>query len=109
MIEGGIVRSSLAAHNGLVGGSNPPGPTTLKFRTLIFQFFLAKLSNQTASLTVAVHYLDLSIAARASRAWSADLVYRCTSLKLAWPVIAAISCMVHPASARRRAAALRSP
>src|SRR5437762_14324808 len=62
------------AHNGLVGGSSPPGPTTLKFRTLIFQFFLAKLSNQTASLTVAVHYLDFSIAARASRAWSVDLV-----------------------------------
>ena len=47
--------------------------------------------------------MALSIAALASRAWSALFVYRCTSLKLAWPVIAAISCMVHPASARRRA------
>jgi hypothetical protein len=68
-----------------------------------------KYANRTENLTVDVRYLALSIAAWARRAWSAAFVYRCTSLKLVWPVIAAISCMVHPASARRRAVALRNP
>jgi hypothetical protein len=34
---------------------------------------------------------------------------RRTSRRLAWPVHAAISCSLHPASANSRAAALRSP
>src|SRR5262245_40996057 len=36
-------------------------------------------------------------------------VYRSTSLSDAWPVIDAISCVVQPISARRRAHAFRSP
>jgi hypothetical protein len=71
---------------------------------LILQSFLAKLSNRTESLTVDVRYLAFSIADSASRFWSAAFVYLWISLKLAWPVIAAISCIVQPASARGSAA-----
>jgi hypothetical protein len=49
------------------------------------------------------------IAARAIRSWSAALVYRSTSRSVPWPLMAAISFALQPASARRRHAALRSP
>src|SRR5262249_49628725 len=34
-----------AAHNGLVGGSNPPGPTILSFRLFVLRALAPKLSN----------------------------------------------------------------
>jgi hypothetical protein len=52
-------------------------------------------------------FLTFCMAERASRLRSAVLVYRTISLRLAWPVIAAISCGVQPASASRTDAALR--
>jgi len=61
----------------------------------IFAFFV----NQSGGLTLAAHVSFSAtvarifrIAAIASRRWSAPFVYRTTSLRLAWPVIAAISC-----------------
>src|SRR5262245_1406416 len=74
---------------------------------LIFNELSELLAKPSASLPVDVPVLDM--AASASRRWSAARVYRTSSVRLAWPVIAPISCAVHPASARRRAAALRSP
>src|SRR5216684_272002 len=49
------------------------------------------------------------MAIRAMRAWSAAAVYLCNSRKLAWPLMAAMTLAEHPASARRRHAALRNP
>src|SRR5436305_14929484 len=46
----------------------------------------------------------LAMADSASRRWSAAFVYRTSSARLAWPVMAPISSAVQPASARRRAA-----
>jgi hypothetical protein len=51
----------------------------------------------------------LAMADSASRRWSAAFVYRTSSARLAWPVMAPISCAVQPASARRRAAAFLNP
>jgi hypothetical protein len=58
--------SELAADNRLVGGSSSSQPHHLPIRSLILRWFLAELSNQTASLTVDVRYLAFSIADSAS-------------------------------------------
>src|SRR5262249_2535884 len=50
-----------------------------------------------------------AIAAAFSRSCSAARLYLSTSLSVLWPVTAMISCALHPASARRRAAAFRRP
>src|SRR5262249_8645317 len=75
--------------------------------TLIFNELSELLANLSAGLPVDVPVLDMAVSAR--RRWSAARVYRTSSVRLAWPVIAPISWAVHPASASRRAAALRSP
>ena len=46
---------------------------------------------------------------RAIRSWSAALVYLATSVSVVWPLMEAMTFALHPASARRRQAALRRP
>jgi hypothetical protein len=93
-----------------VAGSNPAGVATafsglfqINYLGTILSSRVGRLDN-SACCFVLLRSLNLAIACSARRSRSATAVYRCTSLKVLWPVTDMISCV-----ANRRNHALLSP
>src|SRR5262249_27326704 len=86
-------------------GSSPLGSATRDF----FSFASMCLPICPGEFATFLFSSCFAIAAAFSRSCSAARVYLSTSLSVLWPVTAMISCALHPASARRRAAAFRRP